>query len=86
MIMESNVLTSNGVIHLIDSVLLNPESDPGAASTAFQSATSVAEMQTESQTEPVSTPSAGMGGPDIATPMKIVVGLVFGTLLGAAVL
>jgi uncharacterized surface protein with fasciclin (FAS1) repeats len=38
-VVESDVLTSNGVVHVIDNVLLNMQSNSSAASSAFQSAT-----------------------------------------------
>jgi hypothetical protein len=92
-IVQSNVLTSNGVVHLIDAVLLNTASNPAAASSAYHSATSVAAAQTGQQTGPVgssSTSSTSHSGSvhslDFATPMKVVAGLVFGTLLGASLL
>jgi len=88
-VIQSNVLTANGVVHLIDAVLLNTASNPGAASSAYESITSVAGTQTGQQTEPVGTSSSNSGSLhslEIATPMKIVAGLVFGSLLGATLL
>ncbi|KAG2357705.1 hypothetical protein BDR07DRAFT_1419484 [Suillus spraguei] len=41
-IMRSDVLTSNGVVHVIDSVLLDKKVNVSAAISAYQSATSVA--------------------------------------------
>ncbi|KIK43324.1 hypothetical protein CY34DRAFT_82010 [Suillus luteus UH-Slu-Lm8-n1] len=41
-IMRSDVLTSNGVVHVIDSVLLDTKVNASAAISAYQSATSVA--------------------------------------------
>jgi len=87
-IVQANVLTSNGVVHLIDSVLLNTASNPAAASSAYNSATSVAAHQTSSQTAPVGTSTTGgsVRSLDISTPMKVVAGLVFGSLIGASLL
>lgn len=91
MIIQPNILTSNGVVHLIDTVLLNTASNPGAASSAYASATSVAAAQTGQQTGPVgSTSTTSHSGSvhslDFATPMKVVSGLVFGSLVGASLL
>ncbi|KAG6826616.1 hypothetical protein H0H92_015128 [Tricholoma furcatifolium] len=51
-IVKSDILTENGVIHEIDNVLVNPESDPSRASAAFESATSAA-AQSTTQTGPI---------------------------------
>ncbi|KAG2137543.1 FAS1 domain-containing protein [Suillus clintonianus] len=45
-IMRSDVLTSNGVVHVLDSVLLDVKVNASAASSAYQSATSVAASMT----------------------------------------
>lgn len=45
-IMRSDVLTSNGVVHVIDSVLLDKKVNVSAAISAYQSATSVAASMT----------------------------------------
>jgi len=52
-IMRSDVLTSNGVVHVIDSVLCDTQSNPDAASSAYESATSVAATVTTTETGPV---------------------------------
>ncbi|KAG1807371.1 FAS1 domain-containing protein [Suillus variegatus] len=60
-IMRSDVLTSNGVVHVIDSVLLDTKVNVSAAVSAYQSATSVA-ASTTIETGPVGvrpTTSAG---------------------------
>ncbi|CAL1697248.1 unnamed protein product [Somion occarium] len=51
-ILQPDVLLPNGVVHVIDSVLLNTEEDPEAASSAIASATSVA-TESPTETEPV---------------------------------
>ncbi|KAG2130284.1 FAS1 domain-containing protein [Suillus bovinus] len=51
-IMRSDVLTSNGVVHVIDSVLLDTKVNVSAATSAYQSATSVAATMT-TETGPV---------------------------------
>ncbi|KAG1730143.1 FAS1 domain-containing protein [Suillus paluster] len=51
-IMRSDVLTSNGVVHVLNSVLLDTKIDLVAASSAYQSATSVAASLT-TETGPV---------------------------------
>ncbi|KAF9059856.1 FAS1 domain-containing protein [Rhodocollybia butyracea] len=45
-ILQTDVISSNGVVHVIDSVLLNTNADPAAASSAYASATSAAATQT----------------------------------------
>ncbi|KAF9220365.1 Fasciclin-domain-containing protein [Gyrodon lividus] len=63
-IVQTDVLAANGVIHIINGVLINTNTDPAAASSAFASATSVA-AQPATETGPVGatpTPSAGGGG------------------------
>ncbi|KAG2116437.1 FAS1 domain-containing protein [Suillus discolor] len=60
-IMRSDVLTSNGVVHVIDSVLLDTKVNVSAAVSAYQSATSVA-TSTTIQTGPVGvTPTTSAG-------------------------
>ncbi|KAH0578142.1 hypothetical protein H2248_004106 [Termitomyces sp. 'cryptogamus'] len=51
-IVKSDLLTENGVIHIIDHVLANTDSHPGRASSAYASATSVA-AQSSTQTGPI---------------------------------
>ncbi|KAF9269741.1 FAS1 domain-containing protein [Marasmius fiardii PR-910] len=61
-IVATNVLAKNGVVHVIDGVLANTQSDSSAASSAFQGATSTA-PQTATETGPVSNPTGtGSGG------------------------
>ncbi|KAG1879995.1 FAS1 domain-containing protein [Suillus subluteus] len=60
-IMRSDVLTSNGVVHVIDSVLLDKKVNVSAAVSAYQSATSVAASMT-TETGPVGvTPTTSAG-------------------------
>ncbi|KAF5375990.1 hypothetical protein D9757_008854 [Collybiopsis confluens] len=56
-IIQTDLLTSNGVVHLIDNVLVNLESDPAAASSAFASATSAA--ATETRAGPIAASATG---------------------------
>ncbi|KAF9043849.1 FAS1 domain-containing protein [Hymenopellis radicata] len=51
-VVKSDVLVKNGVIHIIDGVLLNLDTNPEAATSAFNSATSVAAV-TSTETGPV---------------------------------
>ncbi|KAG6873061.1 hypothetical protein C0995_003541 [Termitomyces sp. Mi166 len=51
-IVKSDLLTENGVIHIIDNVLVNTNSDSARASSAFASATSVA-AHSSTQTGPI---------------------------------
>lgn len=60
-IMRSDVLTSNGVVHVIDSVLLDKKVNVSAANSAYQSATSVAASMSI-ETGPVGvTPTSSAG-------------------------
>ncbi|KAL4243904.1 hypothetical protein ABKN59_011145 [Abortiporus biennis] len=52
MIVQPDVLLPNGVVHIIDTVLLNTASDPPAASSALASATSAA-TASPTQTAPI---------------------------------
>jgi uncharacterized surface protein with fasciclin (FAS1) repeats len=98
-IIQTNLLTSNGVVHLIDTVLFNTANNTAAASSAYASATSAAAHT--GQTGPVgsttsntatstSTSTTSHSGSvrslDFATPIKVVAGLVFGSLLGTSLL
>lgn len=58
MVIQSDVLISNGVVHVIDGVLANAMTNPGAASSAYMSATSVAAAQTGMETGAVGTTPA----------------------------
>jgi len=59
-IITSDILVSNGVVHSIDGVLLNSNTNPSAASSAYQAATSSAGT---AGTGPTATgPIAGSGG------------------------
>jgi uncharacterized surface protein with fasciclin (FAS1) repeats len=81
-----NILTSNGVIHLIDSVLFNTESDPAAASSAVASLSSAQATNSPAETGPVSSSSAGIQKVDISLPFKVIMGLFAGSILGASLL
>ncbi|KAH9947395.1 FAS1 domain-containing protein [Amylocystis lapponica] len=52
LIIQPDVLLSNGVVHIIDQVFLNTQSDTGAASSAAASATSAAGQST-TETQPI---------------------------------
>ncbi|EKM60330.1 uncharacterized protein PHACADRAFT_246191 [Phanerochaete carnosa HHB-10118-sp] len=52
-IVQPDVLLPNGVIHIIDRVLLDTDSDASAASSALSSATSAATASQSSQTAPI---------------------------------
>jgi hypothetical protein len=84
-IVQTNILTSNGVIHLIDTVLMNAESDPAAASSAAASFSAQA-TNSPSETGPVTSASAGFPKVDVSLPLKIVMGLLAGSILGASLL
>ncbi|KIJ63995.1 hypothetical protein HYDPIDRAFT_133294 [Hydnomerulius pinastri MD-312] len=62
-IVQSDVLVSNGVIHIVNGVLVDTSANPGAASSAYASATSIA-AQTVAETGPVgaSPTSTGSSG------------------------
>ncbi|GJE96804.1 fasciclin domain-containing protein [Phanerochaete sordida] len=53
MIVQPDVLLPNGVVHIIDRVLLDTDSDPSSASSALSSATSAASASQSSQTAPI---------------------------------
>ncbi|KAF5309780.1 hypothetical protein D9611_013601 [Ephemerocybe angulata] len=69
-VIRPDVLIENGVIHLIDNVLFNTDSEPSAASSAFASASAAAtETATDTQAigvfpipAPTSTSGGGSGG------------------------
>ncbi|KAI0369994.1 FAS1 domain-containing protein [Pilatotrama ljubarskyi] len=66
-IIQPDVLLPNGVIHVIDRVLLNTESDASAASSAVSSASSVA-TQSTSATAPIGySATATLAGPSGST-------------------
>lgn len=57
-IVQPDVLTKNGVIHIIDRVLINSQVDQNAANNAYSSASSVAGHST-TETGPVGLPTGG---------------------------
>ena len=57
-IVQPDVLTKNGVIHIIDRVLFNTDVNEGAASSAYSSATSAA-AHSSTETGPVGVPTGG---------------------------
>ncbi|KDQ51355.1 hypothetical protein JAAARDRAFT_62567 [Jaapia argillacea MUCL 33604] len=92
---KPDVILDNGVMHIIDHVLLNLQSDSSAASSAYASATSAAAHTSTEQGPVGSTPSAtgsagggGNGGKSAAVGLgvgsgwgMIVVGLVAGAFI-----
>ncbi|KAG7095307.1 hypothetical protein E1B28_006073 [Marasmius oreades] len=60
-ITATNVLTKNGVVHVIEQVLVNTQENPAAASSAYNQATSTA-PQTAAETGPVSSPTSTSAG------------------------
>jgi uncharacterized surface protein with fasciclin (FAS1) repeats len=56
-IVQSDIIISNGVVHLIDSVLVDTESNPAAAASAFSSGIAAAQTSTE-PTSPVTATTA----------------------------
>ncbi|GFZ49260.1 hypothetical protein JCM24511_07379 [Saitozyma sp. JCM 24511] len=56
-IVQSDIIISNGVVHLIDSVLVDTESHPAAAASAFSSGIAAAQTSTE-PTSPVTATTA----------------------------
>lgn len=57
-IVQPDVLTKNGVIHIIDRVLINTDVDQNAANNAYSSASSVA-GHSSTETGPVGVPTGG---------------------------
>ena len=57
-IVQPDVLTENGVIHIIDRVLINSDVDQNAANNAYSSASSVA-AHSSTETGPVGVPTGG---------------------------
>ena len=57
-VIQPDVLTKNGVLHIIDRVLLNADVDENAASNAYSSATSAA-GHSSTETGPVGVPTSG---------------------------
>ncbi|KZT57951.1 Fasciclin-domain-containing protein [Calocera cornea HHB12733] len=60
-VVQSDILIENGVVHLIDGVLLNPMSDPSAAASAYSMATGAAATQTAMETGAVGATGAAAG-------------------------
>jgi len=60
-IVQPDVLVKNGVIHIIDHVLVNDQVNEGAASSAFNSATEAA-GHSSTETGPVGVPTGGSSG------------------------
>jgi len=58
-ILQPDVLVSNGVVHVIDKVLINTQANEPAASSAFSSATSAAALST-TDTGPVGLPTGSI--------------------------
>lgn len=87
-ILQPNILTANGVVHLIGDVLLNTENDPEAASDAAASISSSEAEQTATETGPI-TPSDTAGAAialEVTLPFSLLFTAVAGALLGASLL
>jgi len=71
-VIKPDIPTSNGVVHIIDTVLANTATNPSAASSAFNSATAAA------GTSPTSTPTGavGSGAERSAMAASVLVGVV----------
>jgi uncharacterized surface protein with fasciclin (FAS1) repeats len=78
-VVQPNVLTSNGVVHLIDTVLLNTANNPAAASSAHSSAISMTGSQTGTVTPTPST-GASLGAVNF-TNFKLIVGVIVVSIL-----
>jgi uncharacterized surface protein with fasciclin (FAS1) repeats len=87
-IIRPNILTSNGVIHLIDSVLLNTASNPDAATSAAASISSSEAQNTATETGPVTPSSTGgvVSAVQVDLPFKLLFTALAGAFLGASVL
>lgn len=86
-ILQSDIIVNNGVVHLIDSVLVNTASNPAAASSAFASGTSAA-AATPQNTAPVTatSPAATSGAASSRAAGDLVASFsVFNSLAAAAV-
>jgi uncharacterized surface protein with fasciclin (FAS1) repeats len=60
-IVQPDVLTKNGVFHIIDRILLNPDVNENAAESAYESATKLA-GHSSTETGPVGVPTGGSSG------------------------
>ncbi|KAK4053000.1 hypothetical protein OIO90_004124 [Microbotryomycetes sp. JL221] len=92
-IVRPNIPVANGVVHVIDGVLANPQSDPQAAESAAASASSAAQTATAAPTGPVaggsmtatgSAPSGSMSAPP-SSAGKVAVGGLMGAVIAAGV-
>ncbi|KAH8101625.1 FAS1 domain-containing protein [Cristinia sonorae] len=87
-IVQPDVLLPNGVIHVIDRVLFNTNSDASAASSAIASATSAATQTQSSQTAPIGfSQTSGLasptGGSDTGSAVSAFGGASWGILVAA---
>ncbi|KAK0443209.1 FAS1 domain-containing protein [Armillaria borealis] len=62
-IIKTDILCKNGVLHMLDRVLINTETNPEAATSAYESATFTAASST-TETGPVGTPTDSPTGSD----------------------
>ncbi|PBK88355.1 FAS1 domain-containing protein [Armillaria gallica] len=62
-IIKTDILCKNGVLHMLDRVLINTETNPEAATSAYESATFIAASST-TETGPVGTPTVSPDGSD----------------------
>jgi len=88
-ITTKDILAANGVIHIIDNVLANSQSDASAASSAFQSATSQAANPTTASGPVGATPSTSPGknsGSAVSISAGAILAIAFSAALGACTL
>ncbi|WVR08534.1 hypothetical protein IAU60_005589 [Kwoniella sp. DSM 27419] len=88
-IIQSDIIVQNGVVHIIDGVLVNTNSNPQAAQSAYSSGVAAAATSTEANTpvtatsNPATTSSGGTSGGSSAGSKLVIPG--FGTaVLGGA--
>ncbi|WVQ95645.1 hypothetical protein IAU59_002743 [Kwoniella sp. CBS 9459] len=89
-ILQSDIIINNGVVHLIDNVLVNTQSNPEAAASAYSSGVAAAATSTEatapvtatSQAAPTGSASGGAGGNSAG--QKLEVPAFTNTLVGGA--
>lgn len=88
-VVQANVLTSNGVVHLIDNVLLNTNNNPDAAASAASSIAASEASNTGTPTgavTPTSSGNAAIGAFEFANNVKVFSAVIAGVVLGASLL
>jgi len=91
-VVTPNILVANGVVHLIDTVLLNTQNNPAAASSAASAATATtattsgAASQTGTVTPaPTSSSSASLNAVDFSQHVGVFAAVLMSVMFGAAV-